>query len=276
MQPNHLINHSKVLQSIQKIEKSNPLVLSLTNHVVMNFTANALLSIGASPLMSLAADEMDELVNISHAVVINIGTLNSCFLECSFEAAKAAIKYKKPVILDPVGVGASQLRSQAVQDILETGAVTLLKGNASEVIAIGNLTSPATSKGVDSSHSTDEAIASAIEIAKKYKICVAITGPTDVVVNEQYIGYIDLNVPMMTKVTGTGCTAAALCGAFSSCDDDAFVAAFSTLFTMSLVGNEAQKQTKAPGSFATAFIDGLSQITPEMVMNMSGVFIEEH
>src|SRR3989338_93359 len=137
---------SAIFSDILLIRESRALILNLTNFVVMNTTANALLAIGASPIMAHAPEELAELTTISRALVLNIGTLDAFWIKNIFLAAQFAFAKNKPVVFDPVGAGASQLRTQTALDLLKTGYITVLRGNASEIIALDQKTK---TKGVD-------------------------------------------------------------------------------------------------------------------------------
>lgn len=264
---------SDIVQLIQKIKHSKPLVLNISNYVIMNITANALLAMGASPIMSLEKREINELVQISHSVVINIGTLHQEFIECAIMAAQFAHIIQIPVVLDPVGVAVSNLRKHTAYQILETGAVSVIKGNASEVIALAGLN--AMSRGVDSVHLSEEAMAAAKTLVRKYNLCVVITGEKDIIVSTNNIGYIDLDIPMIKKITGMGCMASALCGAFLGCEKDNFFAAFACMYMMAVIGRETQKNIRGPGSFSVCFLDQLAQIHPSLIHNMQASYIEK-
>ncbi|MFV0321948.1 MAG: hydroxyethylthiazole kinase [Alphaproteobacteria bacterium] len=268
------MNLQNIIDATGQISQKNPLVLSLTNHVVMNSTANALLAIGASPIMSMEQSETAELVAISNAVVLNIGTLNEYFIAHAYMAAKYGKKYHKPVILDPVGVGASQIRMEAALKILSTDAVTIIKGNASEIIALAG--SATKSKGVDSLHDTGDALDAAKKLAKEYNVCVGISGATDIIVNSQYIAEIALDVPIMQKVTGTGCTAAAICGAYAGVEPDSFTATLSALAIMSAIGNKASQQAAGPASFWVGFLDCLSHISADDLSDIPNIHVQQY
>lgn len=268
------MNIQKIINATRQVNQKNPLVLSLTNHVVMNSTANALLAIGASPIMSVEKLETAELVCISNAVVLNIGTLDEYFIDHAYMAAQYAKKYNKPVILDPVGVGASQIRMQAALKILSSNAVSIIKGNASEIIALAG--SATKSKGVDSLHHTSDAIEAAKKLAKEYNLCVGISGATDIIVSKESSAEIELDVPIMQKVTGTGCTAAAICGAYAAIEPDSFTATLSALAIMSVIGKKASMQTTGPASFWVAFLDCLSHISDINISDIPNIHVHEY
>ncbi len=254
------MDHIKELCNIPgDIIRKNPLILNLTNHVVMNLTANGLLAIGASPLMSIEQDEMEELVQISSAIVINIGTLDKAFGQRAVFAAEMAKKYHKPVILDPVGIGASLARRSLSMQILATKAVWIIRGNASEIIAISD--QKGLSKGVDSLHETQDALTSAQLLANEYACAVVISGATDIIVDQKQKGFVNMDVPIMQKVTGMGCMSTAICGACVAVHQDAFTAGLAAMAIMSAAGDKAFKKALGPGSFSVAFMDALADIS---------------
>ncbi len=266
-------NYKKdIVYSIQKIRHIRPLVLNITNYVSMNFVANALLAFGASPLMGLEKQELQELVEMSDSVVINMGTLDEQFLGCAKAVAEYAKIYQKPVVFEPIGCGVSQFRHYAAEIILETGAISVVRGNASEIIALSGLS--AFSKGVDSVHFTEEATVAATKIVKKYGVTVLVSGDKDMIVNSSLFGHIDLDIEAMNYVSGMGGVAAAICGAFLGCEKDVFFSAFAAALVMASTGREANKNAIGPGSFAVNFIDQLSLINTEQIICMTRSYIE--
>jgi len=166
---------------INNVKQAQPLVLCLTNNVSMEFVANSLLALGASPIMSFDCDEFEELIELSQAVYINIGTLNKDFNERIFKACKLINTHKKPWILDPVGAGATQLRTQIARQLLSWQPI--IRANASETRAL--LDDTANTQGVDAIHAADQAYQAADELAKQMNSTVVVSGATDRVTNAQ-------------------------------------------------------------------------------------------
>ncbi len=246
---------------IQQIIAQNPLVLNLTNHVVMNHTANGLLAIGASPIMSVETDEIEDLVQISSAIVINMGTLDHAFVDRALLAAHTAKKCNKPVIFDPVGAGASKFRQKASEEILKTRAVSLIRGNASEIMALATV-GDSMGRGVDSCHEAQDAAMAAKSLAKNHQSAVAISGARDIIIHQKQQAFVDIDVPVMTKITGMGCLSSALCGACIAVGkDDVFSAALAAMLVMSVAGSEAYKKTQNIGLFSPYFMDSLNHIS---------------
>jgi hydroxyethylthiazole kinase len=247
--------------TLTRIREQGPLVHNITNYVVMNFTANALLAAGASPVMAHAVEEVEEMVSLAKALVLNIGTLSREWIESMLRAGNRAAEINIPVVLDPVGAGATRLRTQTARQIIDQTRVSLIRGNASEIISLGK--DSARTKGVDSIHSVQEAAHTAQALARELGTGVAITGPTDLVTDGRKTILVDNGHPMMGRVTGTGCVASVLCAAFLAVDTDLVRAGASALALCGMAGEQAGDVSSGPGSFQPAFLDALYRITPE-------------
>jgi hydroxyethylthiazole kinase len=247
-------------QILDRLRSSRPLVHNITNYVVMNFTANALLALGASPVMAHAREEVEEMVSLADALVLNIGTLSREWIDSMHAAGNRAGEMDIPVVLDPVGAGATSLRTRTAREFLDQGFVSLVRGNASEIMALGGTSR---TRGVDSAHSVLEAAETARELASELGTVLAITGPTDIVTDGDRTFRVDNGHPLLRRVTGTGCTASAVCAAFIGLEGNAGLAAASALALVGAAGEQAGETASAPGSFQTAFLDALYTISPE-------------
>lgn len=240
------------------IREKSPLVHNITNYVVMNNTANALLAIGASPVMAHATNEVADMVNIASSLVINMGTLSDPWVEAMVVAGQAAHQKGIPVIFDPVGVGATPYRTEVAMQIVEKCKPTIIRGNASEILCLAN--ENATTKGVDSTNTS----ASALEAAKKLAIAsnsvVAISGDIDYITDGETVYTVSNGSPLMPKVTGMGCTATAIVGAFAAVNSNALLATTNAMTIMGVVGEMAAIKSEGPASMQIAFIDGLYNI----------------
>lgn len=245
--------------NILRIRNTSPLVHSITNYVVMNNTANAVLAIGASPIMAHAKSEVEEMVNISHALVINIGTLDEYWEETMLIAIKKANELNKPWILDPVGAGATSYRDSVLSKIISLNP-TVIRGNASEIIALSK-TSKTITKGVDSTAKSNEAVEAAKILVQNHKSIVCISGETDIIISENQEIHLKNGHPMMTKVTGLGCTASAIIGAFIGVIENKTEAVVSAMSLLGVAGEIAAKQSAGPGSLQLNIIDKLYNIT---------------
>jgi hydroxyethylthiazole kinase len=249
------INAAEIYKSIELIRRQSPVVHNITNYVVMNNTANALLAVGASPVMAHAEEEVEEMVNIASALVINIGTLSERWIHSMFRAAHQARKKGIPVILDPVGAGATAYRTKTARDLINNEPPSIIRGNASEIMALYD--DESRTKGVDSTAASDAAINTARKINEIHKCVVCISGATDYIVGEEKIVKIKNGHPLMSRVTGLGCTASALCGAFAAVGKNYFVAAAEAMAVMGIAGEMAAKTAAGPGSLQINILDSL-------------------
>ena len=241
--------------SIAAVRTLSPLVHNITNYVVMNNSANALLSIGASPVMAHWVSEMEEMTAIAGALVLNIGTLDDKWIDGMLIAGKAAMRRGTPIVLDPVGVGATSQRTEAAMKIIEQCRPTIIRGNASEIMAL--VDASVKSKGVDSSASSDDALESAKSLAVDTGAVVVISGATDYITNGTDVYTVEGGDPIMTTVTGMGCTSTAIVGAFAAVVEDPMIAATAAMAVMSLAGEKAAEYSRGNGSMQVNFLDEL-------------------
>jgi hydroxyethylthiazole kinase len=249
----------EIYKSVELIRRQAPVVHNITNYVVMNNTANALLAIGASPVMAHAEEEVEEMVNIASALVINIGTLSERWINSMFRAARQARKKGIPVILDPVGAGATSYRTKTARDLISHEPPSIIRGNASEIMALYD--DKSRTKGVDSSASSDSAIDTALKLSEIHKCAVCVSGATDYIVGEEKIVKIRNGHPLMSRVTGLGCTASALCGAFAAVEKSSFAATVEAMAVMGIAGEMAAGTASGPGSLQTHFLDCLYRLS---------------
>lgn len=245
---------------VAALRQASPLVLSITNWVVMNYNANALLAAGASPIMAHAHEEVRDMTTIAQAVVLNIGTLEPYWVDSMGMAIEQANTLNKPVVLDPVGAGASTYRNSALAKLLQQGSPSVIRGNASEIMSVAGL--DAATKGVDSSHGSDDALASAKALAKLHNAVVCISGETDYVVDQHgRQAALRNGHDWMTKVTGMGCSASALVGAFCAVQPDLWRATVSAMSLVAVAGEvavaKAQLQGAGVGTLQTLWLDQL-------------------
>jgi hydroxyethylthiazole kinase len=248
-------------RNLELVRERKPLVHNITNYVVMNSTANALLAAGASPVMAHAPNEVEEMVAIAGALVLNIGTLDDAWVASMTRAAAKAAILGKPIVLDPVGAGATRLRTDAAKALIAEATPAVIRGNASEVLALGD--GVFDTRGVDAVHSVADAAAAAAALARKLGTVLAITGPEDLITDGRRTLRVTNGHPLMGMVTGTGCTATALVGAFLAVDLDPLSAAATGLAYYGLAGEVAAERAGAPGSYAVALIDALYTLDGE-------------
>lgn len=250
---------ARAAQNLAAVRRQHPLVHNITNFVVMNVTANALLACGAAPVMAHAREEVEEMAGLSGALVLNIGTLTPAWVESMLAAGRRANQLGIPVVLDPVGAGATRLRTDSARRILGEVRLAVVRGNASEVLALAG--EGAGARGVDSTHGVEEAAQAAAELADSLGAPVAITGAVDLVTDGKAVWRVANGHPLMGRVTGMGCTASALIGAFLAVEPDPAFAAASALAYLGLAGQRAAQGAAGPASFLTGLLDALYAMT---------------
>lgn len=244
--------------AVAAIRALAPVVHNITNYVVMNNTANALLALGASPVMAHAEEEVAEMVGIASALVINIGTLSREWIKAMHRAAEAARARGIPIVLDPVGAGATTYRTSTARDLVSAVRPAIIRGNASEIMAVGG--DAARTKGVDSSQASHDALAAARSLHEAWGSVVCVSGATDYIVGGGAPVRVHNGHPMMTRVTGLGCTASALCGAFAAVTPDPVRAAAQAMVVMGVAGEMAAEGAPGPGSLQVRFLDALYRL----------------
>lgn len=269
----------KVVELLNRLKNKKPLIHNITNYVTVNDCANILLAIGASPIMADDLKESADITSIASALVINIGTLNERTIESMIASGKKANELNIPVVLDPVGAGASLFRNETTKRILEEIKISVLRGNMSEIKFIAGL--ECETKGVDASESdlksdSDEGIKVAKSLAKRFNCTVAITGVCDIVSDGEKSVTIENGTKMLSNVTGTGCMTTALVGGYlGACEtkEDLFIAAISGIVSMGICGEIAEERAGniGLGSFHMAIIDAVSNLDEENLLNRSKI-----
>tara|TARA_R110001599_G_scaffold22482_2_gene82867 strand:+ start:16124 stop:16909 length:786 start_codon:yes stop_codon:yes gene_type:complete len=255
------MNIEMIINALHAVREQKPLVVNITNYVVMNNTANALLAIGASPIMAHSREEMAEMMSFSGALVVNIGTLDSLWIPRMMVAVEQANNHNKVVVLDPVGCGASKLRTQTSRQIADAANKLIIRGNASEIIALAG--EQGTSKGVDSTDSSEAAVGAAQYLAKTYQCNVVVSGETDFIITADRQIKLNNGHVMMPYVTGMGCTLSALTGAFAAVGEETGLAAAAVL---GVAGEIAAEQSKGPGSLQVNLLDALYLLDEETLI----------
>ena len=256
----------------ENVRKNCPLIHNITNYVTVNDCANILLACGASPIMADDKEEVAEITTICNGLNINIGTLNNRTIESMLIAGKKANELGHPIVLDPVGAGASKLRTDTAMNLLEEVKFTVIRGNISEIktLAFGN----GTTKGVDADvadkvteENLEEVTAFAKAFAKKTSAVIAITGAIDIVADEEQAYCIRNGHPMMSSITGTGCQLSAMTAAFVTANPKhPLEAAATAVCVMGLAGEIAyQRLSDLDGNstYRNYIIDAVYRMTPE-------------
>jgi hydroxyethylthiazole kinase len=242
--------------SLQAIRQGAPLVHNITNFVAMEVVANCLLGLGASPAMVQAEEEVEDFLDLAHALVVNIGTLSSGQLAAMRRAALRASALGRPWVVDPVGAGATPWRTGAAAGLVELRP-TVIRGNASEVLALAGAGAGPT-RGVDSSHGSDEAVDAAQQLAKSSGAVVAVTGEIDRITDGERWRKVSNGDVRMTRVTALGCAASAVIGAFLTVQPDPLEAATQGLAIFGLAGERAAARAAGPGSLRWHIVDELA------------------
>ena len=254
---------------LSRIRANKPVVHSITNYVVMNSTANVLLAMGASPIMAHAPEEMEDILAIANSLVINIGTLSRSWVQSMTLAARIAKVSGTPFVLDPVGAGATRLRTRTALDLMNSSLPTVIRGNASEILALS--ASGSTTRGVDSIHTTQDAAEAARSMALSLETVVAVTGETDLVTDGRRGLVISGGHELLRYVTGTGCAASVIIAAFLAEESDPLVATAAALAFFALAAEKAAAEATVPGTFWVKVLDALYVIAPDELSQNSRI-----
>jgi hydroxyethylthiazole kinase len=250
--------YSKVLAAVRE---RKPLVHHITNYVTVNDCANITLCISASPVMAHAPEEVEEMVAHAGVLVLNIGTLSPDLVSAMLRAGRAAELHGIPIVLDPVGAGATTLRTSSARLLISDLHISVIKGNPGEIGTLAG--SIAHVRGVDSHGVQGDPVEIARAFAERSGTIVAISGATDIVSDGDRIFLVENGHPLMGAISGTGCMAASLIGACAAVSSDHVISSVAALATFGLAGERAAAIAKGPGSFKPALFDALAAITPE-------------
>ncbi|GAB4843696.1 hypothetical protein Ancab_013660 [Ancistrocladus abbreviatus] len=241
---------------LSQVRKQSPLIQCITNYVSMDLMANTLLAAGASPAMIHSLAEISDFTPLVHGLCINVGTLTPEWLPAMKSAAALATQKRKPWVLDPVAAGASDFRMRACLELVELKP-SVIRGNGSEIIALSNA-SVGSAKGVDSLHGSADALEAAKSLAGASGSIVAVSGAVDIVTDGQRSVGAYNGVPMMQRITATGCSVTALISAFVAIDPShTFEAATTALSVFGIAGEMGMDMAKGPASLRVHLIDSL-------------------
>jgi hydroxyethylthiazole kinase len=248
-------------QALRELRKRKPLVHQITNYVVMNETANATLALGALPVMAHAREEVEEMVALAGALVLNIGTLSPHWLDAMLLAGKAANEHGVPVVLDPVGAGATRYRTETARRLLDQVKVAVLRGNQGEVATLIGM--QAEVRGVESIGAGDEPADLARTAARNLELVASVTGPVDHVSDGERVLAVANGHELLAAVTGTGCMSSAITGCFLAvARDRPLEAAAGALAAFGVAAEDAAVDAKGPGSFHVGLYDALAALEP--------------
>jgi hydroxyethylthiazole kinase len=248
--------------TLRSLRACKPLVHQITNYVVMNETANATLALGALPVMAHAVEEVEEMAGIASALVLNIGTLSERWIESMVLAGEAATARGIPIVLDPVGVGATAYRTETAKRILDAVGVTVLRGNAGEIATL--VGAAAEVRGVESVSTGLKPAELSREAARQLGVVASVTGPVDHVSDGERVLAVANGDPLLATVTGTGCMSSALTGCFlAGKPDEPLEAAAEALAAFGVAAEMAAAGAEGPGTFHARLYDALSALDPE-------------
>lgn len=273
---------NKIPQTLKNLKEKNPLTQCITNYVTVNDVANGLLAIGASPLMSEDPQEQKDIVNINDSLVINIGTLTKSQIEGMYASLDEADNLYKPVIFDPVGAGASELRTNTSVEIINNYSISVIRGNMSEIKILAkeyniDIENEETVKGVDVA--PEDIISKenikvngriVKELAEKINVVVMASGHIDIISDGKNIYTIKNGDPLMSRITGSGCMLTGIIGGFIGSNDDILLATITGALSIGIAGELSAEYIKnnalGSGSFRTRLIDELYKLNSETLL----------
>ena len=247
--------------ALQALREQKPLIHQITNYVVMNETANATLALGGLPVMAHAPEEVEEMASVAGALVLNIGTLSEHWIEAMLIAGRAANGAGAPVVLDPVGVGATRYRTQTAERLLAELDIAVVRGNAAEIATLSGRA--AEIRGVESIGADDPGAELARAAASKLGCVVAVTGPVDNVSDGRAAYAVTNGDALLGTVSGTGCMSTAVTGSFLAVRRDAALeGATEALVAFGVAGEDAAQDARGPGTFHAGLYDALYNLDP--------------
>lgn len=265
----------KIFANLSAVKEKGPLIHHITNYVTVNDCANIVLAIGGSPVMADDIEEAAEMVGFASALVLNIGTLNSRTIESMLVAGLRAKELGVPVILDPVGVGATKLRTNTAEKLIRELNPEVIRGNMSEIKVLAGL--EVAIKGVDSLADEQDSSSIAKKLASELSCVIAITGKTDVVSDGRQVCLLDNGHRILADVTGTGCMTTSLVGSFCGATNDYFTATVAGIISMGLAGEIAQaslRHGEGIGTFRARLLDSIYNLTPETLASEGKISYE--
>lgn len=264
-------------EAIVNLRDKKPLIEQVTNYVTINDCANVTLAIGASPVMGDGFEEVDQMTMISDALVINYGVINGASLKTMIKAGKTANKHNIGIVLDPVGVGATQFRNEAIVDLLTQVHPTIIKGNASEIMSLSGMNTK--SKGVDSSADSLEAIDAALKVARDHRCVCAVTGRIDIITDGRYIVKIYNESDLLSYITGTGCMVTSLAASFLGGGASPLVSAVGGILAMSIAGEEAaireNEENNGIASYREDVMNNIYKFNQYSIRDLANIEVEK-
>lgn len=254
---------SRIAKMMTEVRTKNPLVHHLTNYVTVNDCANITICAGGSPVMSDAARDVPEMVRISSSVVLNIGTLKPRTIESMIVAGKEANDAGIPVILDPVGAGATRYRTESVMKILDGVEISVIKGNSGEIGVLAGTGGEV--RGVDSVSTMSDCAETVKLFAKNTGAVVAMTGPVDYVSDGKKVAILSNGDRYLECVSGTGCMVSSVVGCYTGTHGANLKSVAAAISVFCIAGEIAAQDCKGPGSFKVSLFDSMYNLTEKDV-----------
>ena len=255
------MTNSEYSSVLRAVRTQTPLVHHITNYVTVNDCANITLCGGGAPVMAHAPDEVEEMVQYAGALVLNIGTLDQAQIDSMLLAGRAASARDIPIILDPVGAGATTLRTQAARRLMTDLPISILKGNAGEIGVLAGV--DAKVRGVDSAGITGDPVEITREYAARSGMTIVMSGATDIISDGSRVLLVENGDPRMGAISGTGCMAASVTGVYAAVHQDRVISSAAALAAFGIAGEQAAAHARGPGSFKVTLFDTLAALTPE-------------
>jgi hydroxyethylthiazole kinase len=248
--------------TLRALRDAKPLVHQITNYVVMNETANATLALGALPVMAHAREEVEEMVSLAGALVLNIGTLSEQWIDAMLLAGRAANERRIPVVLDPVGAGATRYRTETAKRLLDELDVAVLRGNPGEVATLVGV--EAEVRGVESIGAGGDPAEVARAAAGALRLVASVTGPVDHVSDGRRVLKVGNGHELLGRVSGTGCMSTSITGCFLAAKPkEPLEAAAEALAAFGVAGEDAARTARGPGTFHANLYDALAALDPD-------------
>lgn len=247
-------------EGLREVRRVNPLVHHITNSVVTTFTANVTLCLGASPVMAPSIEESPEMVEAAGVLLLNIGTPDRAQIESMLAAGRKANGKGIPIVLDPVGAGATRLRTEGALELMRELKLSVIRGNAGEVMTLCGKSGAV--RGVDSTGAEPDRQAFA-ELSRRTGAVVAVTGPVDFVTDGKREAAVEFGHPIMGRVTGTGCGATTIVACFVGAGGKPLERTVGALAAYGIAGKLAADKCEGPGTFVPFFLDALASLSEE-------------
>jgi hydroxyethylthiazole kinase len=256
------IDARHVAQDLLSVRRKRPLIHCITNLVSINLVANAVLAVGASPVMASAVEEVEQITAKAEALLMNTGTISPGAVEAMRLASDVCVEKGIPIVIDPVGAGASTYRRHVLHDLMHRASPAVIRANPTEIIALSG--KPA-GGGVDSIHKSEDALDAARRVSEAWKCPVIVSGAVDYVISEHQTISIANGSRLMRTVTGMGCAAGALTAAFAAVCPDRIRAAVSSTALLGVAGELAEAKSAGPGSFHVHLLDSLFALDSDLL-----------